>query len=402
MIMLTDDELTTMITHRYADAAMPVPLDAVQRRGARRRRSSRIASAAAIVVTILLIGGAAAWLTSAPASTTAAQRKVGSDCDHQYQTRSASAPQRYEMPSILPNPVIDMHSGAADFRLYLAVYHSNGQPVEVVFDCGHSGAGAVSAHLSLLPQSAYADFVLQTPGAHYYRDYLPDGSSALVGWLNPDPATVRVTSADGRAVPTTVSHGYFVAWSPPADLQGATVRVYDASGTLTQMLTAPTSLSGTYDQQAFLALCQANFEWPSNGGPGYAGDSHPVVEASDVIGDRAIDAVAVYLGNVAAVCELGVGVSVQTYVLPAFRPTYGWLNFSGGPGLGRVVGIVPPNTIKVDILAPDGTVTEADSVVRGVFAAKITDTVFENSGTRLVTTSPTGQHTYTNLMAPLK
>src|SRR4051794_20666405 len=60
-MMLTDDELATLISGRYADAGLTVPLDAVEQRGRQRRRHSKVALGAGLALAVVAAAGGAAF-----------------------------------------------------------------------------------------------------------------------------------------------------------------------------------------------------------------------------------------------------------------------------------------------------------------------------------------------------
>ncbi len=399
--MLTDEELATLVAHRYGDVAMTVPLNDVQQRGDRRRLRGRIASGALIAVVVLLIGGASVWFTSAHTTSTTSGRSLGDDCDQRYAAMIAVRSDRKYLPTRLAAPIIDTFNGSADFRVYVAVgtrvADPQGLPARVVFDCSHTAAGKLSAHLMRNDMDLdLVHHVATSPGDQAYLVYLPDGSSALVGWLLPGSTAVHITARGGEPITPTIAHGYFLAWSPTLDLAGATIRVDGTDLGDLVTLQAPSVLTDTFDSKAFLAVCHQLL----NGSPGnstFHGSQTPVLQDTHPSTNQAI---AVYVGNVTASCVFGdigdsqnVGMPVDL-VTPAHTTTYAWGAF-GGDGDGFLTGIVPTDTTSVRIVGADGTNYPAVTK-KGVFVAWITEKLFTSPGTRLTVTSPTTTHTYTS------
>jgi hypothetical protein len=396
--VLTDEELVDLVARHYDGVGRDISLESVERRGRQRRRNTRIATGTAVVAVVMVVAGATAFATSR--IRTASPADISTACDSRYESMSDGRNDRPLLPARLPAPIIDMHRGAAELRLYAATVKPPDPDVPnllidehepMMFDCSRTAGGAISAHLTVgvgIDATALGD----GRSDDYYRDYLPDGSGALVGEVMSPTTSVTVRTAGGAAVPVAFAHGFFVAWSSTGDLDGAEVSFFSSGDPHDPAVsTEPTTLSGTFDPQAFGAACVASFTKPSTSStPDYVGPLTPAIEITH--GD---EVAWVYAGNSTEVCDFestdhSRGIAVYGSY-EGKKSAYGMQSFVGNDS-GLVVGRVPATVTGVRIVTSSGQVIPAQTA-DGVFAAWVTDGVYGSKHTSVIATSSAEMYT---------
>jgi hypothetical protein len=357
-MMLTDDELTTLISSRYADAGLAVTLDAVEHRGRRRRRNAKVALGAGLVAVAVAAVGVTALVNRAPSVPPA--QGMAKDCAARYALYAEQRDDRAQLPAALPPKAIDAKHGKAEIILY--ANPPTGSVKQILFECARTAEGRTQATLT-------AATALGTPvwgdatQAEYYRDYLPDGSVALVGVVPAGTRSVRVTAANDEAVPVTSGGGYFVAWSKFGTLDLASVTLVPAEGD-EYSLGAPV-LSGTFNEGAFNEACRRLLHQP-NGGHEYVGSDDPVLRLQ-----HGYERAWVYSGaSTLALCDYvstptSFGASLNSAYEPG-SPEMG-IEMFVGEGEGWVIGRVPDDATGAQVQDKDGHVAFVD-VSEGVFA----------------------------------
>lgn len=386
--MLTDEELTSLISRTYAAEDLGLSLDAVARRSDQRRRHARIAIVTSVATVAAVVAGLSVLVagTSRTPVVTPAQN-LATSCISQYHDLIAGRSDRDQLPPIPPAPMIDMHRGAAEFRLYATA----GTPTlkRIVLDCSRTAAGQVSANVTVA--TALATPVLGDANSiDYYRDHLADGSGALVGSLQGASTTVTVTTANGTAVPVSSARGFFVAWSPTGDLDNARVTV-STPDVRPVTLDAPTMVSGTFDPQSFQDFCARTLTQLPTGStePAFSGSLDPVIK----IGHDS-DIMWIYHGNLYAMCEFDStatshGVTLYTGHEPV--PAYGIVLFVGDKA-GFIAGHVPADTTGVTIVTAAGMRVPAE-VTDGIFATWMPGPFSLSHAGTIIATSPTETYT---------
>lgn len=248
MIMLTDDELGTLITSRYDSSSLRVSLDEVERRGRQRRRNARIAMGTATAVVALAAAGATVLVLNRHAAQSAAAA-LDRSCQASYTAEAAATAHASTLPTTLDKPVIEMHRGRAVFRLYAA---DPSAKRSMLFDCVRAADGSVSGRVTF---GTTFGPVLDNDAA--YRDYLPDGSGARVGELTPATETdmISLSGNDVRAAGFARSGRYYVIWGPPSAVDDIVVTFVGTGGTRRDA-GDPDSLTATYQEPAFAAKCR--------------------------------------------------------------------------------------------------------------------------------------------------
>jgi hypothetical protein len=355
--------------------------------------------AAGVAVLLGLAGGIAAYEhLSGPAISqpmpyaspvpTPAGTPLDSECLDEYTQLAAALD---DVPTTLPAPLIDLHRGAAEFRLYATPVTPDTR--QILLDCSTTTDGAITATLSA-SASAGVEAISSVNGPAYYRDYLPDGSGALVGVASAQATNVTAT-VDGAGPPPTVTltSGYFVVWPPVDDLDAVHITVTDTTGRPT-VLDAPTTVSGTPSVPALADACGRELAGRTD--PPFKGATGtPLIES--IYND-----INVYLytgSNMTAVCLFDAsehipGCSVYTDLRPAGIPVYGMRTFVGtGNDGGIVTGFVPRGVTSVEII--NGSDTFEADVADGIFAGWIPAGMFSGKATRVVAVSPSHTYTYT-------
>ncbi len=395
MIMLTDDELTTLISGRYADAALKTSLDTVQRRADQRRRNGRIALGASLAVVAVLAGGAAAVALGKPAKTVTPAAAFTRSCADRYQEMISGRSDLVQLPRKLPVPVIDLHHDARELQLYATP--SGGALKQIIVDCEGTVGGDITAHVTAATGTdANAGAIGEPTDYSDYAASFTDGSGALIGAMPSAVTAVTVTDAGGTPVPVTLAGDFFVAWTQNGDLTDAEVMITPLTGEPIQ-LDSPTALPATFDPASFGAACAAKLSDPSLG---YAGPLDPVLQTT-YLGDIYW----IYGGSQAPVTAGCVFTSTATQhgltlytakAPPSSAPVYGFraAYFNTDAGAGLVVGVVPDDTTSVQIVTPDGQSVDALTAL-GLFVVPLPAHVFGNKAAKIIATSPSGTHTYT-------
>jgi hypothetical protein len=351
--------------------------------------------AAGTAVLLGLAGGIAAYeyLSEPPtirpftaASPTTKGSALENECVDQYTQLSANLS---DVPETLPTPVIDLFHGTAEFRLYATPVTPDTR--QIIFDCSAGTTGTVTANLTASPgvgTDALGAGAPSTDGDDaYYRDYLPDGSGALVGVALHATGVTTTLDGPGTVPDATFTSGYFVVWATESDILDAVhVTAVNSPGDQVPM-DAPTTVSGTYSADALLDACNRR-------------EAEQVKLAADE-DTRAILQIShddseayIYAGTTTAVCtfdgsqHVG-GYSFYTDRPPAGKLVYGMRTYVGGGG-GIVTGRVPKDSTSVVII--NGPETIDANVANGVFAAWIPAHMFTDR-TKVVAT--VGSHTYT-------
>ena len=303
-------------------------------------------------------------------------------CASQYTTLANGIDQ---LPTGLPTPTIDLrHTDGTEFRLYAT--HVNDVTKQVVLDCSLDTTGAITANLTVSDApGSYAIGDGSTDG--YYRDYLADGSGALVGTVAPGTTSVIATDDEGTALPAYLAGGYFVFWSATGALDGTHIVI--TAGTADPVnVDDPTYLAGTYSPPAFQDACARALANPGN--PPYTGSTDPAVQMTSG------SAIAwVYSGSAIAVCAYDTaahtqGFSLTTDQIPGDHPRYGMMAYQAVDS-GLIVGKTPDDTAFVTISTPVGSYhATTDS---GVFAAWAPESAFDNPATKVIAVTATTTYT---------
>jgi len=379
-MMLTDDELTTLISGRYADTGLTISLDAVEQRGRQRRRNSKVALGAGLAAVAVAAIGVAALANRTP--TVSADEAMTKDCASRYAAVAGQRADSTQLPASLPPKVVDAKHGKAEIVLYASAPADTVK--QVLFECARQADGRIAVTLT-------AATALGTPvwgdedQAEYYRDYLPDGSGALVGVIPPGTKALQVTAANDVAVPVTMGGDYFVAWSKFGDLDLAQVNVVPAQGD-PYTLGDPV-MAGTFNEAAFAAVCVRSLHQPATDGHDYVGGDDPVLRL-DHDGERAW----VYSGvDKMVVCVYDSGpTSFGTTTYSSYMLGYGarmGIHMFVGDGEGWVFGRVPPDADTASLRGPGGETVTAQ-VSAGVFGVWVTHGVWSSGTTVIEAGSP--------------
>jgi hypothetical protein len=359
---LTDDELTTRITARYADATSTVGLAEVERRGRRRRRNSRLAVTTAVAATVLtVIGGSTLAMDRIDQNRQVAVFNAA--CQRAYTEEAAASQRAASVPPTLGRPVIELRDGQAAIRLYATPVPGK---ATVVFDCARMADGTTSGRLS-----SRINPTAGPPPIEAYRVALSDGSAAIVGWLADPSAKLTLSPpqiADRPGMKLAVAQGYVVVWGPQDAIDEAVLELAD--GGRFEVARDGQHQPWTFQEAEFADYCVRALR--------KIGRGEPILGLT--LRTSATERIRVYRARgLVSLCswQIQPDQDIITYHAPSLSVSSAYTTHDdGSDGLGLflgggspryLVGLTPPETESVRLSA-DGHVIDA-ILGDGVFAA---------------------------------
>jgi hypothetical protein len=384
---LTDDELTALITARYADATSRIGLAEVERRGRRRRRNGRLTLTTAIAATVLAVIGGSTYVVDRIDQ----NRQVAAfnaACQKAYAEETAATLRAADLPPALGEPIIELRNGDAAIRLYATAVP--GKPT-VVFDCARMADGTTSGRLSSRTRPAEGP-----PPIEAYRALLPDGSAAIVGWLADPTAKLTLTPPEVAGLPSmklAAAQGYVVVWGPRDAIGRARLELAD--GARFDIARDRQHQPWTFQEAEFADHCVGTIRQSERG--------EPILGLT--LRMSATDQIRVYRARgLISVCswQLLPDLDSFTYHGPMLNVSSSSTekdDGSDGLGLflsvgdtGYLVGLTPPQTNSVRLTSTDGDVIDA-LLGDGVFAAA--DAIDPQRRTDYKVTMTTATYVYT-------